>query len=138
MRSVISFDPGATTGVAVVDKNGDIVATFAFSLSELRDFVELLKWLDCFPIPIAIEVGPQFQHHSPITMQAEAAILNVFPDAVTISPGQWKGHPAADWHQLSKLRSKHERDAVGLARWFQNKERHDGDTTTENPKSTRH
>lgn len=123
---VLAFDPGATTGVALIDRTGTIMRSESFSPSETLEFANRMASLRRkvgTHIRVVIEKGPDWQQHSPITRHVEAELRRIFPDAYLVTPSRWKGHPAAKCHE--RVATRHEKDAVRLARWYQSTHRED-------------
>lgn len=117
--SVLALDPGQTTGWAVVNKDGlyltgEIWTGEAWSPMALRlDLQRLAK--NWHPEVCVVE-------RMPLTMTAqlrrlESVCLEVFPDAVRISPGEWKPRVT---HRLHL--SVHEREAYHLAQHYLRRE----------------
>lgn len=117
---VIAFDPGASTGVAVLDEFGNILLTETFTIQELEGFMDFTLWI-ADDIEVVVEQGPEYGHHSPVTRRAEELILDVFSSAHRVLPGHWKSHPhyRKRVHIPKRLVTVHEHDAVRLAQWFQ-------------------
>jgi hypothetical protein len=120
---VLAFDPGATTGVALVDRSdGTIMRTEAYSPSEVLEYARRMvttqsnRWHSNSSFVVVIEKGPEWQQHSPITRSVETKLRDIFPTAHLVTPNRWKGHPAAKCSE--RLGTKHEKDAVKLARWY--------------------
>jgi hypothetical protein len=119
---VLAFDPGGTTGVALLDRStGIILRTEAFTPSEVLEYARRMevKRRAFTPVDnfiVVIEKGPEWQQHSPITRSVEVKLRSIFPDAHLVTPNRWKGHPAAVCKE--RMTTKHEKDAVRLARWF--------------------
>lgn len=120
---VLAFDPGATTGFAALSGNGVVLTTQALlGVDQLEHWLEFLAFARNTiedVVDVAIEVGPQTHHHSPVTRRVEQMLREEFPHAHLVQPGQWKGHPAVRRTHCSRARTLHERDAVGLALWLQ-------------------
>jgi predicted RNase H-like nuclease (RuvC/YqgF family) len=112
---VIAFDPGATTGIAVVNARNQVMYTAAVSERTISLQAKRIrrKYKDA---PVAIETGPLWRSNSNLTRNVEQELRNIFPSAALIRPNQWKSHPAAECNE--RLHTTHERDAVRLARWF--------------------
>lgn len=130
---IIAFDPGATTGFATLSEDGRVLFTRAIVIDELEGFLEFLNvtgaaWVGL--IDIVIEIGPQFEHHSPVTRRVEAKLRSMFPEAYLIQPSQWKSHPASRGLVLRHTLTAHEKDAARLARWFQVRREDEGENTT--------
>lgn len=114
---VLAFDPGASTGYAALDERGLVVNSATFDIKELEKFLEEIRSVSW---NIVVEVGPSYQHHSPVTRSAERLILDTFPNALRISPSRWKSHPAPRRNMnINRLKTQHERDAARLGRWYQ-------------------
>lgn len=117
--TVISFDPGVTTGIAVIADDGDVLHTEAVHGDADHVDSRIRDLSDAFPNSHAVaEKGPPLEgNYRQHTQQIEERIRNAFPDVEWILPAQWKGHPAS---RVSDLRSctQHEKDAAGLGRWF--------------------
>lgn len=118
---VIAFDPGASTGVAVLDEFGEILLTETFTIQELDSFMSFMLWISRVHFEVVVEQGPEYGHHSPVTRRAEELILDVFSSAHRVLPGHWKSHPhyRKRVHIPKRLVTAHEHDAVRLAQWFQ-------------------
>jgi hypothetical protein len=106
-----------------VDRSdGTIMRTEAYSPSEVLEYARRMvttqstRWHSTSSFEVVIEKGPEWQQHSPITRSVETNLLDIFPKAHLVTPNRWKGHPAAKCSE--KLGTKHEKDAVRLARWF--------------------
>jgi len=112
---VIAFDPGETTGVAVITATNQILETAALDERLVTSKAKALK-RHYKGAPVAIEAGPLWRSDSPLTKNVEYELLDIFPFATLVSPNQWKGHPAALCSE--KVNTRHERDAVRLGRWF--------------------
>jgi hypothetical protein len=130
-QRIIAFDPGVTTGVAVLDSKGNIINTMAVNERLVVGNAKRLrrKYHD---VKVVIEQGPLWRSDSQLTRTVEGELRNIFPDAVLIPPNRWKGHPAAKCTE--RMNTTHERDAVRLGRWFlarsnDNGESHQEDTT---------
>lgn len=117
-RLIISFDPGVTTGIAVLDEDGTPLETYAVATNEVEEFA---KWaVETYPDADAIiESPPEWGGNMrPVTQGVEETLKRYFPDAVWAYPGQWKGHPATRPDSSLRGKTQHEKDAVGLGRWF--------------------
>lgn len=129
---VIAFDPGSSTGVAVLSEYGEILFTTTLSIIELEHFMNFMLWVE-EDIEVVVEQGPEYGHHSPVTRSAESIILEVFEAAHRVLPGHWKSHPSSSKPLLRGVKTRHEHDAVRLAQWFQET----GETNAEAGNSTR-
>jgi hypothetical protein len=117
---ILAFDPGVTTGVAVLEEDGSIIKTYAFSdPDKVERFAQRAK-VEYPNSDVVIEAPPQWAgNFRPLIQQVEEKLRSIFPDACWVNPGQWKGHPTADLSTLSGLGyTQHEKDTVGLGRWF--------------------
>lgn len=117
--TVISFDPGVTTGIAVIGDEGAVLHTIACSGDPLVVENEIIVLKQKFPGSRAVAEKPpslsgNYRQH---TQQIEERIRDAFPSVEWVQPSEWKGHPAS---KVSDLRGKtqHEKDAAGLGRWF--------------------
>ena len=126
--TVISFDPGVTTGIAVIaSEDAAVLYTAAIGGDPMLVDGEIAYLKKEFPdSDVVVEKAPahagNYRQH---TQQIEERIRNAFPNAEWVPPGQWKGHPAS---RVSDLRGKtqHEKDAAGLGRWFRKTRRSSG------------
>lgn len=112
---ILAFDPGVTTGVAVVD-NGEIIYTAALGTVDGMVTRNLAKR---FPGAEVVAEAPPLMggNYRPHTQSVEEAIKKQFPDAYWVNPGQWKGTPPSRT-PVPKSLTQHEKDAVHLAFWF--------------------
>jgi predicted RNase H-like nuclease (RuvC/YqgF family) len=122
---ILSFDPGGTTGVAVVGEKGNIIRTEALNADQIVGHAERLhrKYESAV---VVIERGPVWRSDSPLTRNVEGKLRQIFPNAALVTPNKWKGHPTARCDE--KLPTRHQRDAVCLARWFLSKGALNGNT----------
>jgi predicted RNase H-like nuclease (RuvC/YqgF family) len=138
---VIAFDPGATTGFAVLSGDGRVLHTAAIWVDVLEEFLEFLAFagntIDDV-VDVVIEIGPKVQNHSPVTRRVEAILCERYSNANLVQPSQWKSHPAS--RRKVKASTKHEKDAVRLAHWFQIRggRNAEADTAGTNAVSQRH
>jgi hypothetical protein len=113
---VVTIDPGTTTGVARVKSSGHVVETFVdrYPFDTLRNYLRR----DLCGAKVVCESGPGFGRHNTFHLESVEQIVRDEVDEVTwVSPGQWKGTPAAS-SPVSRGLTQHERDAVRLARWY--------------------
>lgn len=137
---VLAFDPGGTTGFAVVGEDSRVLFTYAIVIDALEDFLECLEVLGAAwvgVVDVVIEIGPQFEHHSPVTRRIEARLREKFPNAYLVQPSEWKSHPAARKLKLRSIMTAHEKDAARLAYWFQRRGNDQEDAATTDAVSTR-
>lgn len=136
----LAFDPGGTTGFAVLDENARLRFTYPIVIDALDDFLECLDilgaaWVGI--VDIVIEIGPQYEHHSPVTRRVEARLREKFPTAFLVQPSEWKSHPATRQIKLRSSITMHEKDAARLGYWFQVRRESEEDPSRTNPNSTR-
>lgn len=120
---ILSFDPGVTTGVALLKDDGTILDTttvqsveemesYCYAVKNDRKATDPLEDIVC-----VAEQGPQQSgNYRPHIQEIEEVIKKYFYDVHWVPPGQWKGHPVATSSDVKK--TQHEKDAVGLARWY--------------------
>lgn len=127
---ITAFDPGVSTGAAVIDDSGAIVETSVGRTLEDAHLIAVRFKQDYPENYVVIEEPPlRGGNYRPHTQQVEEDLRKIFPDATWISPGQWKGTPASRG-SLPKYLTQHEKDAVGLARWFKKTRRQDDARST--------
>ena len=142
-KVILVFDPGALTGFAALGDDGTIIFTSAFDISTLENFLKIAALIG-YETEVIIEVGPQWQHNSPVTKIAESQIVEVFPNAHHVPPAHWKSHPASKKFPRPINMTKHEHDAVCLGLWFlatrgtYETERTHTNTIGTDPKRSRH
>lgn len=133
---ILAFDPGVTTGVALLTGEGEVLFTAAVNKDQLK---ELLYLFDCadeggYICDVVIECGP-LHSNSPTSQSIEAFLLVRYSSCVLVSPSQWKQHPQA--RSPRKFATQHEKDAVALGRWYQVTRREHGSKTTSGHDSAR-
>lgn len=117
--TVIIFDPGVSTGAAVLEDDGTVVDSW--TLHEVGEVERKVRHLHgAYPdADVVVEQPPLLGgNYRPHTQQIEAAISGAFSEITWVSPGQWKGHPAARSDSSMRGKTQHEKDAVSLGRWF--------------------
>jgi hypothetical protein len=115
---ILAFDPGVSTGIAILEEDGSVVNTYVRSFDEMSDeFITGLSNIYKDAAAVA-EQGPLTGNYRPLTQTIEERLRKAFPKIEWVTPGQWKGHPAARSAQALPRLTQHERDAVGLGRWF--------------------
>jgi hypothetical protein len=83
---------------------------------------EICTWVvlnapDVETVHVVAEEGPkQSSNYRAHIQDIEEVIKHHFPEVHWVPPGQWKGHPAASSPVVNA--TQHEKDAVGLGRWF--------------------
>lgn len=116
---ILAFDPGITTGVALLQDDGSIIET---QLLTSPEHVHKYCWKksDTKNLRVVVEKAPELSsNYREYIEQIEQTIKKWFKDVTWITPGQWKGHPVAQVTDDMKDLVIHERDAVGLGRYFQ-------------------
>lgn len=130
---IFAVDPGRTIGLAVVRVTGEIVDAGVVSVEEYNWREQMITMVSARPreTMVLAEQGPSFGRHNDSLMKSiEFLISEHSRDVQWMTPATWKGHPAArlsaDDKQL--LTTKHERDAVGMARvWLSRQDYEDGE-----------
>lgn len=118
---VCAWDPGVSTGVALVNSDGSVEYTETLStLGAVTALAASFKNLQVRNfMSVVIEEPPQSGgHYRPHTQQVENCLREAFPDARWVRPAEWKGHPAAKAGPSLKGKTQHEKDVVCMARWF--------------------
>lgn len=124
---ILAFDPGVTTGIAVLENDGTVLETYAASLDEAEIIIPNLANAHEDP-SVVIEAPPAMGgNYRPITQRIEELLRRHFPDARWTNPGQWKGTPASRTPVEKKL-TQHEKDAVHLGRWLKSVSRRQNGT----------
>jgi hypothetical protein len=117
---VLFFDPGPSTGIAVIDGEEVLYTAVVRNVSD-DAFTEIASDLAQRYVGsrVGIEAPPQWAgNYRPITQTIEQILKRIFPNAEWINPGQWKGTPASRSVVPSGL-TQHEKDAVRAGRWLQ-------------------
>lgn len=120
----LAFDPGVTTGVAVLAPTGDVLSTYALRSREDVKGMAIRLNDRHQGAAVVIEQGPlQGGNYRPLIQGIEEDLREIFPDAAWVGPGEWKGHPSARPTHVMRGLTQHEKDAVGLGRFHQAKRR---------------
>lgn len=114
----IIVDPGVQTGVAVFRRKV-LVTSFTCDppFSELWRTISRFAKQPGTDVTLVVEEPPGGGHQPETTdlyKQLELA------DCFTVRPTEWKGHPASRLLQGDHAATKHERDAIGLGRFWLN------------------
>lgn len=125
---VIAIDPGITTGVAVLDDDGDVSYTYTLRGSA-EDVVSnlLVEASTIFDAPvtgedIVIEQGPSVRQ-IPYLDDLDARLRIAFPCATWMRPTEWKDYPGAKDPLGSYVAvSQHARDAARMGRVYLRKD----------------
>lgn len=130
---MICLDPGITTGMAVLDARGDIMATTVWGTGELRQSLDVLvRYLHThgYQTHAVIERVPRNEKASPIGAKLEhvrADIMGLIDDTYAIPyalvmPGEWKPSRVARTTKLPKEwrgdeLTQHQKDAILMGRY---------------------
>lgn len=123
MARIFAFDPGITTGFAVVEDKA-ILHTRACSLEEVLQkniFVPVIEFLWDKDTKAVVEQGPSWgrNYNEPLA-KVEAHLREILPYAEWVTPAQWKStlfkKRRFDWKM-----SNHEKDAVRLGLWYEDR-----------------
>jgi hypothetical protein len=122
---VLFFDPGPSTGVAVIDGDEVLHTEVIRNLDDERFEVLAVtlreRYVELCGARVGIEAPPMWTGNMrPVTQAYESILRRLFPDAEWINPGQWKSTPSARSKVPVGL-TQHERDAVRAARWLQSR-----------------
>lgn len=123
----IAIDPGLTIGVAILDPDGGIVDSFTIDANDSKRCRLVLRALCadgvCDRASFVVEKGPQFgRHNDALLTNIEDILTASIPGAFLtwLAPGNWKHHPAARLTADEREgRTVHERDAIGMGRVHQ-------------------
>lgn len=113
----IAVDPGASTGVAIF-RHSHLVVSF----TTLPPYNELWTTLRRFgteagtKVSVVCERAPAQHRHNPesVSLQAQLELA----ECHLVSPSEWKGHPKARIREGDHPATKHEREAIGLGRYW--------------------
>lgn len=109
-RIIISIDPGHTTGVARF-MDGELVDAFTTTSPHIG-LVEYLRGRH-----VVAERGPVNRNHNEqACTEVEEIIKRATGHVTWVAPSEYKPHPAS--HTRPNEGNRHERDAIGLGRWF--------------------
>lgn len=114
---ILGIDPGHTTGVAFLKRDDTTLAetwaTFTLNYPTLASVLILEDWLE--PKAVVIERLPAT---SDIILNDVSGKLRIyFPKAVYVGPGEWKPVMRPYWRGLDKNLTRHERDALSIAKF---------------------
>ena len=117
---VLFFDPGPSTGIAVVDGDSVLFTTVVRNASddELEDIAASLaeKYAQA---SVGIEAPPMLSGNMrPVTQRIEEILRKHFQNARWVRPSDWKNTPSARTKVPSNL-TQHEKDAVRAGRWME-------------------
>lgn len=129
---ILSVDPGVSTGVALLVDDGSVVSTYvAFSVEELRGFLDgTLETSPDEDLFVVVEEGPKLSgNYRSHIQEIEQVLKRYFPHITWVPPSQWKNHPGHFSEGLKGL-TQHEKDAVGLGRWFRKTHMNERSNTT--------
>lgn len=133
---ILAIDPGVTTGVALVSPLGDVVRSETLQTSDLHILRAMLR--EHPDAAVLIEQGPQFERHNRPSIELVERVVEEDgrEDVAWISPSQWKNSPTNK--RAVGVRSKHVKDAVRMARWFQRFRRNSEGSGTQRGASRAH
>jgi hypothetical protein len=116
---ILSIDPGVTTGIAILHEDGEVFETTTVATrEEISNYLYLITQKSDEDFGVVVEEGPQQSSNYRSHIQGiEEEIKRFFSEITWVQPAQWKNHPAAVISGLGK-RTQHEKDAVGLGRWY--------------------
>lgn len=129
---ILSVDPGVSTGVALLMDDGSIDTTFvASSVEQLRGFIDgTFEKSPAEDLFVVVEEGPKLSgNYRSHIQEIEEVIKIYFPLITWVPPSQWKNHPGSFSEGLKGL-TQHEKDAVGLGRWFRKTHMNERSNTT--------
>lgn len=120
IKRYLGVDAGGTTGMAVIDANGVVIAWANLAPEQIEHGVLTVFAADpetsvCIEYPAEVRTS---KNQQPM-QDAVAALRRLFPDAAVVQPGVWKTSAVASQPlpiTASKV-SQHQKDAVGIARW---------------------
>lgn len=115
---VIAFDPGVSTGGAVIGDAGEVIETsVGRTVDDARKMA--FRWAQDYPgFDVVAEASPSLSgNYRAHTQQVENIVTEVFPATAWVNPSQWKGTPASRGAMPDGL-TQHEKDAVSLGRWY--------------------
>lgn len=109
---LLSIDPGLTTGVAVLNHQGEVILA-----NELSGDPHLIV-ATLAEIPHedeVIEEGPP-NRNNPFLDDLDGRLRTQFPDATWMRPTEWKSTPRARSPIPRKVSSVHVKDAIRMGR----------------------
>lgn len=116
---ILAFDPGDSTGFAVVDEKGDVKTSGMFTLETMSFWMDFLK--SNYDITqVVIEASPFHTRKGDISWDfVKSTTKKIYPEAkfLDASPGFWKPLRHLLSHEGDTFGSDHEKDAVYLGRF---------------------
>lgn len=116
---LLCIDPGATVGVAILDREGRVLEAYTIEDTVAGVAEQLLR---VEADEVVIEKGPHFSN-SPYTQNLQTMLGIAFKDhsLTWMLPAEWKDHPEGkkvygDDHQV--IPNVHCRDAAGMGRVY--------------------
>lgn len=109
---LLSIDPGLTTGVAVLNRNGEVILA-----NELSGDPHLIV-ATLAQIPHedeVIEEGPP-NRNNPFLDDLDGRLREEFPEAVWMRPTEWKSTPRRFSSVPRSVKSVHVKDAIRMGR----------------------
>lgn len=134
--NILAIDPGVTTGIALVNPQGDFVRGYEVQPHDLHIVREMLR---LYPdAAVLIEKGPAFESHNrPYMEQVERIVEEDGREDISwVTPSQWKNSPT-NRREVPKG-SKHMADCVRMARWHQKTRRHSEASNAQRDSSRAH
>lgn len=133
----LCIDPGITTGWAVLDDDGKVVATSVWGTEELAMSLDLLVralFTHGFTVTCVIERMPQIggmgllgQKLESVRRKITGVVVDTYELAVvSIPPGEWKTSRVAKtreipWHFAGTKMMEHQKDAIRMGWYAQEK-----------------
>jgi ASC-1-like (ASCH) protein len=119
--SILGIDVGITTGYALLDDDGVFEMTGTVHVEDLP-LSMLAVWSYDTNMQVCIEYPQEnIVSGTPELRRAVAQVLQFYPHAHVVRPGVWKSSAIAARPmppEIASKVSKHERDAVNIARWY--------------------
>jgi len=114
--TLVSVDPGLTTGVAIFDRTGELVITASFNCNSDTKISILVEFLKLWKNSILVMERPPQGGDYNLNRRIVDRIWVEFDDVELIYPGLWK--PSMKTRK-TKVSSRHEEDAVNMGIYFQ-------------------
>lgn len=114
---ILSLDPGITTGGAVFDLDGDLLYTFTLSAERILEDSALNLTPKVAEAVIEETPVPTQSKMNKLLGQVLQKIDETFPEAVKITPGEWKTSRFGKEKRETES-SVHEQDAVRLGKYY--------------------
>lgn len=121
MLYLLAIDPGVETGIALLSGEGTIVWTLTTRSPHSGLSNALNQYHDA---SVVIEEAPLRGHYKHAFLEVRAIVehnaANYERSLAWVLPSHWKGSPRSRLDPAAKAMctTKHEREAVGLGRWY--------------------